>query len=293
MSDIVSEPKRPSPNPLVRVPACRLSTSERAIPPVDESVQVVQEAALLIDVDRVESYTLLCTPTDLEALAAGFLLTEGVIDGLDEVATLTRCSSNPMTIRVRLTGQIPRIADPGRNLLIVSSCGLCGVEDLASRIVALPRVGDTLQVETTFLRRSTRTMRRRQPLFAACGATHAAGLFDASGELLGVAEDTGRHNALDKVIGQCLLAGRSPVGCAAVLSGRVSLELVGKCARAGIELVSAVSAPTSLAVEAADRCGITLCAFVRQTRATVFTHPHRVKATLSRGSSSGGQGAPR
>lgn len=289
----MSDPEKPSPNPLAGVAAWRLSTTDRSARPIDELVQVVREAALCIDVDGVESYTLLCTPTDIEALTAGFLLTEGVIDGLDDVAALRPCSSNPMTVRVRLAGSIPRIADPGRNLLIVSSCGLCGVEDLASRIAALPRVGDALQVETMFLRQCIRVMRRRQPLFAACGATHAAGLFDASGELLGVAEDTGRHNALDKVIGQCLLAGRSPVGCAVVLSGRVSLELVGKCARAGIELVSAVSAPTSLAVEAADRCGITLCAFVRQTRATVFTHPHRVKATLSRGLSSGGQGAPR
>lgn len=273
----MSDPK-PRPDPLATVAARRFSTSERPAPPADESVQVVEEAALRIDVERVESYLLLCTPTDIEALAAGFLLTEGVIDSLDEVATLKPCSDDPMTIRVRLHGQMPRIADPSRNLLIVSSCGLCGTEDLAARIAALPRVGETLQVEPTFLRRSVQMLRRRQPLFAACGGTHAAGLFDAAGELLTVAEDAGRHNALDKAIGRCLLAGRLPVGCGAVLSGRVSLEIVGKCARAGIELVSAVSAPTSLAVEVADRCGITLCAFVRGTRATVFTHPWRLKS---------------
>jgi FdhD protein len=90
------------------------------------------------------------------------------------------------------------------------------------------------------------------------------------------AEDIGRHNALDKVIGACLLRRLSPAGHGVALSGRVSLELIGKCARAGIELVAAVSAPTSLALDAAERCGITLCAFVRDHRATVYCHPHRI-----------------
>ncbi len=237
----------------------------------------MREAALVVDVERVESYTLLCTPTDLEALVAGFLLTEGVVDSLDEVAALAACADDPMVVRVRLKGQVPRIADPGRNLLIVSSCGLCGAEQLPAKVAALPRVGSTLEVEAAFLRRSTRALRRRQALYDACHATHAAGIFDASGEPLATAEDAGRHNALDKAIGLCLLAGRSPAGCAAVLSGRVSLEMVGKCARAGVELICAISGPTSLAVEVADHCGITLCAFVRATHAVVFTHPGRVR----------------
>ena len=271
----MTEPKNP-PEPLAAVLGIRLSTADAPAPPTEETIQVVREAALVIDVERVESYTLLCTPTDLEALAAGFLLTEGVIDGLDEVASLEPCADDPMTIRVRLTGRVPRIADSGRNLLIVSSCGLCGAEDLAAKLASLPPVGDTLRVRASQLRGAGEALRSRQPLFAACGGTHAAGLFDASGDLLVVAEDAGRHNALDKAIGRCLLAGRSTAGCGAVLSGRVSLEMVSKCARAGIELLSAVSASTSLAVEVADRCGITLCAFVRETRATVFTHSRRV-----------------
>jgi FdhD protein len=257
----VSDPK-PSLGPLAAVAARRLSTGQLPVPPADESVQVVREAALFIDVEGVGSRTLLCTPTDLRALAMGYVLTEGLVAGPNEVAALTQGTDDQMKITVRLT---------------VSSRGVCGVDDLASTIAALPRVGNTLQVEATSLRRLARALRRRQPLFSACGATHAAGLFDASGELLGVIEDVGRHNALDKVIGRCLLDGYSPAGCGVMLSGRVSLELVNKCARAGIEFISAVSAPTSLAVEVADRCGITLCAFVRGTRATVFTHPERLR----------------
>ena len=96
------------------------------------------------------------------------------------------------------------------------------------------------------------------------------------GPILACAEDAGRHNALDKAIGKCLLAGIPTAGRGVALTSRLSLEMVGKCARAGVELITAVSAPTSLAIDVARNCNITLCAFVRETRATVFTHPNRV-----------------
>lgn len=276
-SHIVSDPT-PNLGPLAVVSACRFPTDDSPIPPESETVQVVREDALFLEVEGAGSYSLLCTPTDLRALAVGFLFTEGVIAGLDEIAALTHCEDDPMKIQVRLTGarKPGGTTGPSSGRLVASSCGLCGADDLASRLASLPRVGNTLKVAAPSLRRSAQALRRRQPLFSACGATHAAGLLDASGELLCVFEDVGRHNALDKVIGCCLLEGRSPVGYGVMLSGRVSLELVDKCARAGLEFMGAVSAPTSLAVEAADRCGITLCAFVRGTRATVFAHPERL-----------------
>jgi FdhD protein len=269
------------PDALKTVTAQRIFTGDEPGAPAEEAVNVVCEAALTIDVERVESYTLLCTPADIEELTAGFLLSEGVIDSMDEVQSLEPCKDDPMTIRVRLSTDIPRISDAGRNLLIVSSCGLCGSENLESRLQGLPEVGDTLRVEARVLRAVNDRLRQSQPLFAASGGSHAVGIFDAGGELLSVAEDAGRHNALDKAIGYCLLSGQSPAGLGAVLSGRVSLEMVGKCARAGIELISAISAPTSLAVEVAEACGITLCAFVRDTRATVFTHSKRVVDQIS------------
>ncbi|MDH7500243.1 MAG: formate dehydrogenase accessory sulfurtransferase FdhD, partial [candidate division NC10 bacterium] len=120
-------------------------------------------------------------------------------------------------------------------------------------------------------------MRCRQRLFAQTGATHGAALFDAQGEIVALGEDIARHNALDKAIGRCLLVGLSPLGCAVALSGRVSFELVAKSARAGIELISAISAPSSLAIEAAERSGITLCAFVRGGRTAVYCHPERIR----------------
>lgn len=259
-----------------KIEARRIATARGAGGPSEESVGVARESALSIDVEGVESYTLLCTPADTLALAAGFLLTEGVIDGLEEVEQLRPCKEEPSVVRVRLKGRVPRIHDEGRNLLIVSSCGLCGAASLEEKLRSLPRVGDSLCLESRVLPLVNERLRERQTLFRSCGGTHAAGIFSAAGDLLASAEDVGRHNALDKAIGRCLIEGVSPAGCAAVLSGRVSLEMVGKCARAGIELISAISAPTTLAIEVAERCGITLCAFVREARATVFSHPHRV-----------------
>ena len=265
------------PQAVAIVRAERISTGEAAAPQGEE-VTVVQEAPVTIDVEGVETYTILCTPIDKLALAVGFLYTEGVIDSLDEVKVLKECDDDPNTVRVRLAGEVPRIDDAGRNLMIASSCGLCGSENIKQRIDALPKVGKAMKIEAGLLRAVYGALRERQPLFEVCGGTHAAALFDQHGKIISSAEDTGRHSALDKAIGKCLLEGVSTAGCGAALTSRLSLEMVGKCARSGIELVSAVSAPTSLAVEIAERCGITLCAFVRENRATVFSCPERIKA---------------
>lgn len=259
-----------------RIPARRLSTGEAIKPPIDEDVFVIEEAPLSIDVERVETYTLLCTPADKEALAVGFLRGEGVIERMTDIKTLKECDDDPFTIRVQLVDDIPKIDDAGRNLLIVSSCGACGSENLQKRINALPAVGNILKIDAGLLRTVSIALRERQGLFEACGGTHAAAVFDADGKIISFAEDSGRHNALDKAIGKCLLDGIEPAGHGVALTSRLSLEMVSRCARAGIELVAAVSAPTSMAIDVADRCNITLCAFVRETRATVFTHPKRV-----------------
>ena len=255
----------------------RFSTGDE-LAPVEERVGVIPETPVTIDVEGVETYTVLCTPTDRRALALGFLFSEGVIESVEEVVHLEECGDDANTVRVRLRGGgAPHIADPGRNLLIVSSCGACGDEGLRERIASLPSVGESLRVPAAVLRTATEALRSRQRLFEACGGTHAAGIFDEAGELLAWAEDTGRHNALDKAVGKCLLEGGSAAGRGVVLSGRVSLEMASKCARAGIELIAAVSAPTSLAMEVCESCGITLCAFVRKSRATAFTHPRRIE----------------
>ncbi len=265
------------PEPVISLRARRLCVgNDDDVVAAEEEVGVVVEAPLTIDVEGIENYTLLCTPADRKALALGFLLTEGIIEDISQVKHLEVCGNAADVIRVRLDGPVPKIGDPSRNLLIVSSCGACGTEDLQHRIGALPSVADALRIDCALLSKVREDLAKRQALFSACGGTHAAGVFESSGQILASAEDAGRHNALDKVIGKCLLGGLPSSGLAVALSGRVSLEMVSKSARAGIELISAISAPTSLAIEVAERCGITLCAFVRETRATVFTHPHRI-----------------
>jgi len=258
------------------VRANRISTGDTVERPEGEKVCVVQEAPLMIDVEGVETYTLLCTPIDKKALTVGFLFGEGVIERMEDIKTLKECGDDPSTIRVRLTGKIPRIDDVGRNLMIVSSCGACGSENLEKRIDALPKVSETLKMEAGLLRSVYGSLRERQDLFRMCGGTHAAAIFDRKGNIISFAEDTGRHNALDKAIGICLLEDLQTAGCGAALTSRLSLEMVSRCARAGIELITAVSAPTSLAIDVARKCNITLCAFVRETRATVFANPDRV-----------------
>ena len=116
----------------------------------------------------------------------------------------------------------------------------------------------------------------KQDVFKKTRGTHAILIFDDKGDAVSFAEDIGRHNALDKAIGKILLAGKTAKGSGAVLSGRVSFEMVSKCSLAGIEIILAVSAPTSLALDAALHCGITLCASVRDGSASIFTHPERI-----------------
>lgn len=258
------------------VRAERISTGDDAEQPLEENICVVEEVPVTIDVEGMETYTLLCTPTDKRAMAIGFLFSEGVVDRMDDIATLRECDDDPNTIRVRLAAGIKRTEDTSRNLMIVSSCGACGSENLKKRIDALPGVGDSLRIEAGLLRSVYSDLYKGQSLFEASGGTHAAAVFDTAGKIVACAEDIGRHNALDKAIGKCLLNDIQTAGRGAALTSRLSLEMVSRCARAGIELITAVSAPTTLAVEVARKCNITLCAFVRETRATVFTHPIRM-----------------
>ena len=171
---------------------------------------------------------------------------------------------------------VNRPAESGSRTLIVStSCGICGSRDIEERLSG-PAVGDQLRVTGSQLIAMGQAMRKEQDLFARTGAAHAAAVFDADCKIIAFAEDIGRHSALDKAIGKCLLAKQPTAGCGVMLSGRVSYELICKAAAAGLEVIAAVSAPFSLAIEAATRRKITLCAFVREDRATVYTHPHRV-----------------
>ncbi len=236
---------------------------------------VATEQAVSIVVDEVGTFTILCTPTDIEAMAVGFVFAEGMIDTLDDVLDISVSQRDPSVIGIKV--QEPSRVVPGRNLIIASSCGLCGSRNIARTLDGMSVSSRSLRVPARVLAEVLDYLESVQDVFAKTGGTHAAGVFDANGRTLSFAEDLGRHNAMDKAIGKCLLGRLLTEGCGISLSGRASFEMVSKAAQAQLELVASVSAPSSLAIEAAERAGITLCGFVRSGYANVYTHPERIE----------------
>lgn len=233
--------------------------------------------------DQVLGVTMRTPGHDME-LVAGFLLAEGVVDGIDDLGRIAYCAG-PGTaadqrynvVRARLR-RPPRRSVGERRTVTSSACGVCGtssIEDL--RAAGLPALGPGPQVPLTWVCELPDALREEQRCFGDTGSVHGAALADAGGPLLVVREDVGRHNAVDKVLGWAMLRGRLPARSAAlVVSGRVSFEIVQKAARAGVPMVVAVSGATSLAVALAEEVGMTLVGFVRGGRCTVYTGAERL-----------------
>lgn len=226
------------------------------------------------------------TPGADRDLAAGFLLAEDVIRGGGEIGTIEYCQDvtdegRDNTINVTVVGDaVPRLAErlgERRQVTMTSACGLCGrrtIESLQSRVASVD--GDW-RVGAEVIAALPDRLRASQSVFESTGGLHAAGLFDSSGTLQVMAEDVGRHNAVDKIVGRTLLAGRHPLDSSILLvSGRTSFELVQKALLAGVPLIAAVSAPSSLAIELAEQANITLCGFVRGPRFNIYSHPQRI-----------------
>jgi FdhD protein len=245
-----------------------------------EGATVIVEEPLQILVDGAPYSVLMRTPGDDTALAAGFCLAEGLIESRAEIGSIQSCAAEDRNqVAVTRTGARASEGPPTRPMqhAIASSCGLCGrelIEDIAKNLP--PSAGEYLTSAQDLLVLGRR-LQDEQRYFRPTGGTHAAGLFDASGELLSAAEDVGRHNALDKAIGRLLLEDRLGEAKVAVLSGRCSFEMVQKAARAGIPVVAAVSAPTALAIELAERSGLALVGFLRDTTLTVYVAAGRIE----------------
>jgi len=222
------------------------------------------------------------TPGSDFELAAGFCHAEGLVglDGLDTVAYCTDAmltlEQRYNTVTVTLAGPPPR--DPAPRYGVTSAaCGVCGqqsLDELAER--DYPPVDESLTVDVDLVRRLPDLLREAQPAFSRTGGLHAAGLFDAAGTAAVVREDIGRHNAVDKAVGWTLLNGRSRAGLALVVSGRAGYEIVQKAVAAGVGLVVAVGAPSSLAVDLARRFEVTVAGFVRGERCVVYNRPDRI-----------------
>ena len=233
------------------------------------------------DQDMVPVAVTMRTPGGDFELACGFLFTEGLIVP-GEVRRVAYCDNLPGAEQrynvVSVTLGRPFDAERlRRNFYANSSCGVCGKAALEDVEVRCEPVAPGPEVDFELLLTLPDRLRAAQTVFERTGGLHAAGLFRPDGEVLVVREDVGRHNAVDKVVGERYLAGAVPASETILqVSGRASFEIVQKAAVAGIPVVSAVSAPSSLAVEAAERFGMTLVGFVRDGRANVYTHPERV-----------------
>ena len=223
------------------------------------------------------------TPGGDFELAVGFLFTEGLIAPGD-VRRVAYCDNLPgeeqrynvVSVTLERPFDVERLR---RNFYATSSCGVCGKAALDDIEVRCAPVADGPEVLLPIVRSLPERLRAAQKIFDRTGGLHAAGLFLPDGTLVSAREDVGRHNAVDKVIGEMVLAGRVPLADHVLqVSGRLSFEIVQKAAVAGIPLVSAVSAPSSLAIEAAERFGMTLVGFVRDERLNVYTRPERVIA---------------
>jgi FdhD protein len=232
------------------------------------------EEPLEIRVDDSPVAVTMRTPGDDLDLAAGFLYTEGLLSSLAQVREMRMCDPNVAAVTPR--GQL---TVPQRNFLSTSACGVCGKDSIESVRIRSPfdLTADAGAVRAPVLASLPDRLRAAQKVFAATGGLHAAGLFTAAGELLVLREDVGRHNAVDKVAGWALRTGRLPLsGCVLQVSGRASFELAQKAWMLGIPVLSAVSAPSSLAVTLAEEAGMTLTGFVRGSSMNVYTGEHRV-----------------
>ncbi|MCC7264901.1 MAG: formate dehydrogenase accessory sulfurtransferase FdhD [Candidatus Latescibacteria bacterium] len=225
---------------------------------------------------------LMRTPQDDFDLVAGFLYTEGMIGRPRDLGALCYCASaRPPNleniVEVHLaTGVHFDLERFRRNFYASSSCGICGKASIeAIRAQAPPLVGN-FRVRRDLLFTLDEQLRQGQAVFARTGSLHAAALFDPEGKLLVVREDVGRHNAVDKVIGTYVRAGQPPPPGVLMVSGRASFEIVQKALMAGIAVVAAVSAPSTLAVELARESGMTLVGFLRGQRANVYSGEQRL-----------------
>ena len=255
----------------------------------DPTDPVVVEEPLEIRVGGRSFVVTMRTPGRDRDLAAGLLATEGLVRSAAEIDRIAPCREVPAeaegnVLDVELSGDAPfRWSRVQRHLVANASCGLCGKERIDQvRRELPPYPPDRIRVPFEVLETLPDILRTAQPTFDRTGGLHAAALFTVGGELVASAEDVGRHNAVDKLLGREFLDGRWPLRDRLLLvSGRASFEIVQKAAAAGVPLLAAVSAPSSLAVDLAAEVGLTLVGFLREGRANVYSAAERIGPSRS------------
>lgn len=246
--------------------------------------KVVAEAPIAMVYNGTSFAVMMATPCDLADFAMGFALAEGIVEAPDEFELVDMLQTRQ---GITLQGLIPHVRfealrERRRNLAGRSGCGLCGVEALEDAVRPLPKVTSANPVGRDAIAAGMHALADGQSLNTITGGAHAAA-FIATDQSAVMREDVGRHNALDKLVGALAATARTREALWAhassgflAITSRASWEIVHKAAHAGIAVVAAISAPTSLAIEAADAAGITLIAFARDDAMNVYTHPHRI-----------------
>ncbi len=245
---------------------------------------LVGEEPLEIRVGKSPLSVTMRTPGhDLE-LAAGFLFTEGLIQGREQIASLeyvtsSKAQENGNVVQIQLqAGKLLDLERTQRNFFAVSSCGICGKASIDSvRVRGIEPPNPDLRIDPEILCRLPDALREAQAIFGRTGGLHAAGLFDTQGNLIAQREDVGRHNAVDKIVGWALLEGKIPLSSYVLMvSGRGGFEIIQKAIVAGVPVVASVSAPSSLAVRLARELRLTLVGFLRGKRFVVYAGEERL-----------------
>ena len=250
--------------------------------------QVVVEEPLRINIEQGElrevlGSTMRTPGHDLE-LAAGLAVGEGILRTSDQLVSVRPCrdGNGPVQGEVTVTVSADAVIDAshlGRVATPSSACGVCGRDHIDEIVAAAPRIERDVRIDLDILASLPEQMRSRQSVFDRTGGLHAAAIAMADGTILAVREDVGRHNSVDKVIGYAIMNGLA--ADVLVVSGRAGFEIVQKAAMAGIPVVASVSAATSLSVDVAIACNLTLAGFVRDGRMTVYSAPERIVSTSS------------
>lgn len=240
----------------------------------DVTSAIAEETPIALVYNGVSHVVMMATPSDLEDFALGFSLSEGIVASADEILDIETVDMPP-GIEVRLTITARRfqaLKDRRRNLAGRTGCGLCGVDSLQQAVRPVTHVEAAGPISFQAIERALDALGDAQIVNRRTKSLHAAGFADEDGTLLAVCEDVGRHNALDKLIGQLARQGIDPARGVALVTSRCSFELVQKSLTVGIHTLVAISAPTALALEMAEKAGLTLIAIARQDSLILFTH---------------------
>ncbi|WP_246739404.1 formate dehydrogenase accessory sulfurtransferase FdhD [Martelella sp. HB161492] len=255
------------------------SVAQKANGAVRAERVIAAETAIAMSYRGSSHAVMMATPADFEDFAVGFSLTEGIIASAGEITGI-----EVLTFEAGIELQISLTDEPGdafvrrrRSMAGPVGCGLCGLESLDAAMRSVPAVAETdFRIPAVDVHRAVEGLAAHQPLFAETRAVHGAGFFDPARGVVMVREDVGRHNALDKLIGAMARKGETAGNGAVVVTSRLSVEMVQKAAIFGAPVLIAISAPTALAIETAEKAGMTLVAIARHDGFSVFTRPERI-----------------